>query len=49
VRLIEIGVTTGKLGGEVSFAGDGGLEVLLGRRVSLEESFLSFTLGARAK
>src|SRR5580692_5492448 len=48
LRLIEIGVTAGKLGGEVSFGGDGGLEVLLGRRVSLIKPFLAFTFRASA-
>src|SRR5580692_5158483 len=48
LRLIEIGVTAGKLGGEASFGGDSGLEVLLGRRVSLIKPFLAFTFRASA-
>src|ERR1700733_3038187 len=48
LRLIEISVTAGKLGGEVSFGGDSGLEVLFGRRVSLIKPFLAFTFETSA-
>src|ERR1700733_7430314 len=46
LRLIEVGITAGRLSGEVSFGGDSRLEVLLGRRVSLIKRFLALTFRA---
>ena len=48
LRLIEIGVTAGKLSGEMSLSGDSGLETLLGRGVTLIKPFLPLTLRERS-